>query len=446
MNSLDQELLSTTLEYAANQIPFYSRVSKSVGPRELQLDDFPIIDRTTVSKDLEQFLNLDQFPDYVISSGGTLSNSGAFSFRCQEEYEAVHYYMSGKEPRNRFQPDPERGFSLDIFNNSNGYHWRKPPGWPTLAITLEQQAHAEFILRLLRDGLYVNGQQMCVKHVQGQCGPMRALTGYFQGKGIRAPSANLSTMLVFGSHLTKAWKRRYKAVWGVDSMEMYGLSEFTPGNALKCKECGCFHFWTCWPEFLNLDTEEPILSGDARLVLTSLVPFARIQPRIRYLTGDIVSLSGLCPETGKMGFKFRGRISSSVVIRQDSGRKVLFSEIEVLEVLEQMAGIAHHKHACERNIWETAKVSKPEYDLGYPRYQIEIDRISEDVARAKINIEVTFDYEINQSRRREFLDKFVELLMRETPGLEEALSTGTVVLDVELFPNRSLQMWVKTSA
>lgn len=447
MSEFDRKLLIETLEYVSTNVPFYAGVRKTVGSsRELTLDDFPLIDRTTVVENFERFLHLDRFPDFVISSGGTSMNAGAFSFRCQEEYEAVHYYMSAKDPRSRFEPDPPAGFSLDIFNNSNGYHWRKPPGWPTLAITLEQQAHADLILRLMRDGIRVKGQRMCVKHVQGQCGPMRALTGYFHESGVHAPSDDLSTVLVLGSHTTKVWKRRFQDVWGVAIHEMYGLSEFTPGTALKCTACESFHFWTCWPEFLGLGSDEPVAAGDARLVLTSLVPFVRLQPRIRYFTGDIVTLNGICAKSGRMGFSFRGRASSSVVTGQGLGRKVLFSEIEVLEALEQMPGVAHQMHVCEKNIWETAQVPKPDYAMGYPRYRLTAGEDGEGVAQAKLTVEVTFDFEHDRVRRKIFIDQLDEHLKREVPGLERALSVREVLLDVTLATVRDLRLWVKSSA
>jgi hypothetical protein len=443
----DSRFLAQTLEYATATVPFYRNFRNSHNAsRELLLSDFPLIDKTTVARDFDQFLNLDRFPDFVISSGGTMSNSGTFSYRCQEEYEAVHYYSSGKDPREPFEADPSGGFALDIFNNSNGYYWRKAPGWPVLAVTLEQQAHADLIARLLRDGLTVKGQQMSVKHVQGQCGPMRALTGYYHSTDVAPAVHSAPSLLVYGSHTTRIWKRRFLDVWGVAPLELYGLSEFAPGTALKCDHCGGFHFWTCWAEFLALDSDNPVVGGDARLVLTSLVPFVRLQPRIRYLTGDIVTITGLCSKTGRVGFRFRGRTASSVILRGGSVPSVLFSECEVLEVVEQLPDVSHQVHVSERQIWETANVPKPNYPMGYPRVRVAVDRDRGGPVIANITIEVGFAWESDLTRSSRFLDRFHELLGEEVPRLDSALSDGSLKLNVGLADDRRLNLWIKSSA
>lgn len=435
-----------TLSYVRKEIPFYRDLKLPHQNREPSLKDFPLIDKRLVAENLEQFLNLDTFPDFVISSGGTMSNSGAISFRSQDEYEAVHHYFTGANPVHRMDADPDRGCALDIFNNSNGYFWRKPPGWPVLSVSLEQQTHADLVARLLRDGLTVKGRRMTVRHVQGQCGPMRALTGYFESSGIAPTQHGAPSLLVYGSHTSRVWKQRFERVWGCSPFEVYGLSEFSPGASLKCERCGSFHFWTCWPEFLELDSDEPTASGDARLVLTSLLPFARLQPRIRYLTGDIVTVTGRCIDTGKIGFRFRGRAATSVVTRAGTTLRVLFSERDVLEVVEHFPDIAHQIQTSERQIWETAQVPKPAYAMGYPRFQIEVKGSADCVVTANVLIEVTFDRTTQPLRGRRLVEHIHALLREEVPGINTAIAEGRLVLKVTLEDVGALGLRIKSAA
>ena len=47
-----------------------------------------------------------------------------------------------------------------------------------------------------------------------------------------------------GGHIPAIWLRRLTEVWGAEVQTVYGLSEFGPGNAMQCKHCGGYHYWT----------------------------------------------------------------------------------------------------------------------------------------------------------------------------------------------------------
>lgn len=443
---IEEQLLQKTLEHALANVKFYGKAVQRAGHLSSpSLKDFPIIDKNTVEANFEDFLYLDRFPDYVISSGGTMAGAGAFSLRAQEEYEAIYFHNSGRHPRKRYEYFSPDGFAIDLFTHTNGYHWRKPPGLPVLPFTLEQEAHALFLVHILRDGLPIQGHRCYPVHLQGQCGPMRTLTGYIDvlGEKVIPASSSLGT-LVYGSHTTRVWKDRYQSIWGSRPRELYGLSEFAPGSAQQCDTCGGFHFRTCWTEFLALDNDEPTNCGDARLVLTSLFPFVQMQPRIRYYTGDIVSVGGVCPATGRISFKFRGREKNSVLSRVDD-KTVLFSEVEVQEVLDQMKSVACQTQVSELRIWESTNLPKPPYALGYPRFQIFIEE-KEETTLVCIEIEVTFEPDVEKQKSGHFRELFVELLFCEAPGIEEAINSGCLSLNISLMPQNSLRLNVKSSA
>jgi hypothetical protein len=445
--NLRNQLLAETLSYAVDRVPFYSRFPHlAAKSRELDLIDFPLLDKARVAAELQEFLVLDRFPDYLITSGGTMTGAGNVTFRNQEEYEAIHYYYTGREPGECLDPDALDGFAIDIFFNSNGYYWRKPSGWPLISVALEQSTHADMIEQLIRSGLIVRNRHLPAKHIQAQSGTIRTLTGYYFAKGFSPREFDLKSLSVHGAHIPKVWLKRLQEIWGLTATTVYGLSEFSPGNALLCSHCGSYHFWTCWPEFLALDSDRPVVRGDARLVLTSLLPFASVQPRIRYLTGDIVKLTGHCGAADQPGFRFRGRAVSSVIGRGGEDGEVILSEVDVLEVVEQLPNIACQRHGSEAQLWANSNLPHPPFRMGYPRILLTPPRLDRPMPRLEIAVETTFDPRDETKRAAHLRETFLTMLHLAHPNLDDQLRGCGINLDIELKPQHALNMGIKSTA
>ena len=133
------------------------------------------------------------------------------------------------------------------------------------------------------------------------------------------------------------------------------------------------------------------------------------------------------------------------MVERGATPKVLFSEIDVLEVLDRMSGVAHQMQAVERRIWETARSAKPDYAMGYPRFHI---AVNEDRVRvwASIQIEVNFDPEREAMACAAFLSRFQELLDAENPAIAVAREAGWLALTISLHAEGSLPLSVKASA
>ncbi|MGO6795691.1 hypothetical protein ELH80_01115 [Rhizobium ruizarguesonis] len=443
-HNLREQLLAETLDYALERVPYYKRFPH-LFPKalSLQLADFPLIDKDIVSTNLFDFLVLDRFPDYIISSGGTTVGAPNISFRNEEEYRAVHYYFTGGEPSASTEFDTA-GFGIDIFFNTNGHYWRKPSGWPLISVTLEQPAHADTIEKLIREGLIVGEKLLQARHIQAQNGPLRTLTGYYVSKGFLPHGFAITSLIAYGAHIPKVWRRRLREVWGAEVKTFYGLSEFAPGNALECPHCGGYHYWTCWPEFLAINDDTAVSDGDARLVLTSLLPFTRVQPRIRYLTGDFVTVTGYCGEAKQLGFVFRGREISSAVGRTESHSEVILSEIDLLEALEQLPDIAVRPHASEYQLWADPTIRRPPFRMGAPRFRLHTTSL-QGTSRIEIEIETTFDPAEDLARADKMREDLIALLQLERPDLPTKLDKYGMALSIHLSPPGSLNLRFKST-
>jgi phenylacetate-coenzyme A ligase PaaK-like adenylate-forming protein len=441
-----ETLLRKTLTYVANNVPYYRELPHLLQRgRALTLEDFPIIDKAVISANINKFLVLNRFPDYVISTGGTTDGPPSITFRIEEEYYAAHEYLTGFAPGQVPSLDSIKEFAIEIFFNGSGYYWRKAPGWPIINLTLEQVAHAEVIKNLIKEGIVLKNRKIPARIVQAQTGPLRTLTGYFWVKKFFPRDYGIHTLIPYGSHVSRVWKERLKRLWGANILTSYGLAEFGIGNPLECENCGGFHYKTAWSEFLRLDKKGFVNEGDALLLLTSLVPFVQVQPRIRYLTGDIVTVIGRCKKTNELGFRFRGRAEYSTVVRNSDKYEVLLSELEVIEVLDRLPDIGSYVHASEMQLWKNSDLAHPPFRMGAPRFRITPPSTTHNTKKIDIAIETLFDPELEKKRARELREMFVEVMNAEFPDILDRLHSFGITLNIELSSINKLRLRQKTS-
>lgn len=438
-----QYLLSETLKYVLDRIPFYQKLRPLNSRPSVQLEDFPMIDNRIVSSNLWEFVALDSFPDYLVTTGGTTGAGSTITFRNDDEYQAVHSFLADYTNQEKATLDSIEDFTLDIFVNTNGHYPRRFPGDPTLSVTLEQPAHAEIIRRLIQDGIHFGDRVVPARRVQSQNGTIRTLTGYFWVTGFEPRNFDMRSLLTYGGHLSETWTQRLRDFWGADVLTLYGLSEFAVGNAMQCRECGSYHYWTAWPEFWAIDGAGPVESGDAQLVLTSLVPFTKVQPRIRYTTGDIVTLTGFCSLAEQQGFRFRGRLSSSVVDDSGTQKGVLLSELEVIEVLDRLPNVFCRPHASELSLWSTGSLSKPPFSMGAPQFKI---WSPQQTGIVRIGVEVNFDPISETVRADRFREQFVSTFSRYFSDRLDRLSDNGLRIEIEIVSPASLGLNIKPTA
>ncbi len=192
---------------------------------------------------------------------------------------------------------------------------------------------------------------------------------------------------------SEAMRKEIEKVWGMDALDIYGLSEIIgPGVAQECKgKCG-LHIWAdhFLPEIINPETGEILEEGkEGELVITTLTKEAL--PLIRYRTGDIVSITyEKCPACGRTApriSKIKGRRDDMLIIR---GVNVFPSQIETVLL----------------NIPEVA-----------PHYQLIITR-EKHLDKLQVNVEITEETFSDEVKKLEELEKKVEEEIESTLGLD----------------------------
>ncbi len=138
---------------------------------------------------------------------------------------------------------------------------------------------------------------------------------------------------------SKGLKEEISKIWGIDYVEVYGLSEIIgPGVASSCKHSSLLHINEdhFYPEIIDPKTGEVLPDGQrGELVVTTLTKQAL--PIIRYRTGDITSLTRTPCKCGRTLARIEsivGRADDMLVI---NGVNVFPSQIE--HVLSNIDGI-----------------------------------------------------------------------------------------------------------
>ncbi len=149
--------------------------------------------------------------------------------------------------------------------------------------------------------------------------------------GVNVKKLPLEIGILGAEPWTADLRKEIEKVWGIDAMDIYGLSEIIgPGVAQECKAKDGLHIFAdvFYPEIINPDTLEPVKEGeDGELVITTLTKEAL--PLIRYRTKDITSINyekcKVCGRTLPRISKLKGRTDDMLIIR---GVNVYPSQIE----------------------------------------------------------------------------------------------------------------------
>ena len=188
----------------------------------------------------------------------------------------------------------------------------------------------------------------------------------FRRQGIDPRSTRLRIGIHGAEPWTNAMRGEIEAVFGIDAVDIYGLSEVIgPGVASECAESKDGpvvwedHFY---PEIIDPDTGAALPAGSqGELVFTSLSKEA--MPVIRYRTRDLTRLLPPSARSMRRIGKITGRSDDMLIIR---GVNVFPSQIEEL-ILKQPRLAPHYVIELSRDgHLDSLKVKvemKPEYEF-----------------------------------------------------------------------------------
>jgi len=417
--------LAETLRYVVHNVPFYKKLFDSKKPT---LDEFPFMDPARGAFKIEEFLVLDRFPDFLLPSGGTSGRMSQLTFRNLEEYENRFCYLYDMRPGQYFHPSVIREFGISIAAGGN-LHYQPPHGYPVLYTPLENLGHAEAIRYLLEHGFQFDGRRIPLTTISCSVTWIKLLTAYFQATGFNPPSVHLE---IGGWHLTRVWKELLKEFWKGEVDLVYGVTEFNYANASSCEHCGFLHFpETVYVEFVSFDGRHSVEQGDAMLVLTSLYPFVTVHPRIRYWTGDVVEVRGVCTKARAMSFVFLGRREHILFVKSDGDLYRVISAVNVAEVLDMF------KEICDDDrlfiLFQQEHALGPiAADRGSKLFAISSRQGENGETQFVISVEVKRD---NQELRKRILDS----LHSECPRLEDDCRRFGISMEVNLLPKGGLR-------
>ncbi len=406
--------LTETLAFAVENIPWYrDRAELYQRPVESlhDLSKLPIIDRATVTADQLAFTSSDEWPTSISYSSSTTGGIGQPRWRSAAELDAYHALVRARQD----ESPPDDGVTLVIHPYDQG----APDGPGDVSrrvyVGMFVPWHFELIYQILRDGWQSPSGRLRITAIDCFSPGLRILTEWFEQRGIDPSDFGVTTLVGYGSIQPQAWRRRLRASWGADYRDIYGLSEMMLSDAADCPLCHAYHYTTpIIPEVVDPITRQPIERGTGVLVFTELYPYAQLQLLLRYWTDDLVELARPCP-IGGFGIFFRGRVSSSIVIKRDQQPPLVVGSLQVGEICAEFPDVA------------VTPITWAEWapNVGAPKFSLH-----DDDSVVTVTVELRYSPDLFPGRAGAVRDEIAATMRAGISGLADALDADTVQLEV----------------
>jgi hypothetical protein len=209
------------------------------------------------------------------------------------------------------------GLGLALINpNAHGVAAMTGFGENVIVHALGSPEHYEQAMHLLDGRIEPFASMPRISQIDSSGFRIKALSLYLLRHRGRMDDLGVSRIFVGRNLLSPRWRTRLENWWGAAVTPVYGFSEMRMCNAYECGYCGYYHLpVTGLAEVLR---DEPdggrVFPGERGLLaVTGFYPFIQLEPRIRYMPGDIAELSpSACPHWGEHGFRPLGRRVDSV--------------------------------------------------------------------------------------------------------------------------------------
>ncbi|MEV3859117.1 hypothetical protein AB0J38_32990 [Streptomyces sp. NPDC050095] len=209
-------------------------------------------------------------------------------------------------------PRPRSLVLLDAIHGATAFG-----GFPSDATVhlLGSPVNHEQIARLLEREIEPFASMEAIEEIYTSLFFFKGLTLDLMHRRGRVDDLGIRRVVVAREFLSPQWKQRLGDWWQAEVTALYGFSEMRVCNALSCSSCGYFHMPpTALAEVLDDETGDPVEPGGRGLLaVTGFYPHVSLEPRIRYLPGDLAELAARpCDRWGERGFLPLGRRNHSV--------------------------------------------------------------------------------------------------------------------------------------
>ncbi|KAA2252181.1 phenylacetate--CoA ligase [Solihabitans fulvus] len=290
--------------------------------------------------------------DALYFSGGTTNRHKVLHSDLREDayLNAVRALQYAKTPR------PYRAIALRPIDVTHGAPAPIPElhRHATIAFPLHSDADYAEAAHLLLDNGSGNAEQQVVS-VRSQTPTVLGLTAYLIEQGVDPAQLAVESVLHGGFHLSASWRRKLQDYWGCHITDMYGCTEFYQSYGMRCPHCGAYHFnWTILVEVTD-PAGRPVDRGVGELTLTHLAPFALRQPLLRYRTGDLTEIDGVCEVTGRDRYLFGGRLRDAVRLAPASAAvergidRLYLTSLQIKDAVDTLPFVAHEPDEQHEN-------------------------------------------------------------------------------------------------
>jgi len=436
------DLLAATLRHAADNIPFYNYLKDR---DKLDILEFPVVFEHQICSRLSDFIFLSRYPDFVLESGGTTGKDPSIIFRNLEEFQQTFSFQHGVRPGEYFDPSCFSSFAINLIDYNHGFSIQPSHGQPVISLPLENSGHIKVIIKILDEGLRIAGQHKSASHLVGSINKIKILTSHLMNLG-RSPSTewDVAHITTHGFHASRIWRSRLESFWGAHVESMYGLTEFNTSASRECPGCGGFRLpKTVHSEMLRPDTLTRIGEGDGVLVLTSLYPFVKVMPRIRYWTGDMFRTGQgdkACLVCGGKSLRFRGRADYCLINADEKRFEVLVSPIDIVEAVEALDDVAVDDR-FQQILYDRDSLSFEQgMSVGCPAIHISIENNTENHSRTmRLKVEVSFDPNQYPSRASNVCEELLAGLAYGSPDWSQKMSEASAAVDIQILPKGALR-------
>jgi len=161
---------------------------------------------------------------------------------------------------------------------------------------------------------------------------------------------------------------------------------------------------------------------------------------------DVVTTTGYCQAARQEGFTFRGRLKSCVVGKANGRSRVIFSETEILEILDEIGEVNCRPHASQGPLFADPALALPPFQMGTPSYRIESSQDEGGEKLAIITVEVTFDPRQAAARATKVRERFLDVMQAKFPRLLDELRDSAIALQVRIVAPGTLRLNIKPAA